>query len=112
MENYEEVANIVSTERGKPITEALGVELIPSLDFLKFLRKNAGNILSEFKSEYHQLLFAHKKGRIIIEPIGTILNISPWNKIAKHPIPDDVQKILGEDFARLIAFEDKKTILA
>jgi len=94
LENFEEVAKTVTTEQGKPYAEALGVEIIPALDYLKFLRKNAENILSEIKPEYHQPLFAHKKGRIIFEPIGTILSISPWNYPFLIPLIDLVSSVI------------------
>ena len=86
--NSESVAKLVTMEQGKPYTESLGIELIPSLDYLKYLTKNVEKLLSELKPEYHQPLFAHKKGRIIFEPIGTILSISPWNYPFLIPLID------------------------
>lgn len=94
LENFEEVAKTIATEQGKPFTEALGMELIPALDYMKFLRKNAKKILSEIKPEYHQPLFAHKKGRIIFEPIGTILSISPWNYPFVIPLIDIASTVI------------------
>ena len=88
IENSDSIAKLVTMEQGKPYIESLGMELIPSLDYLKYLTKNAERFLSELKPEYHQPLFAHKKGRIIFEPIGTLLSISPWNYPFLIPLID------------------------
>ena len=62
IENSDSVAKLVTMEQGKPFTESLGMELIPSLDYLKYLIKNIEKLLSELKAEYHQPLFAHISG--------------------------------------------------
>lgn len=93
IENSDSVAKLVTMEQGKPYTESLGMELIPSLDYLKYLTKNVEKFLLELKAEYHQPLFAHKKGRIKFEPIGTLLSISPWNYPFVIPLIDIASSI-------------------
>ena len=75
----EDVARLIAQEQGKPVVEALTVEVLPALGTLLFLEKEAPRILQERPIRFFELLFADKKGYFRFEPKGPVLVISPWN---------------------------------
>lgn len=71
--NHEELAIILTTETGKPITQAKG-EVLGALNRITHLEKNAEKWLaSEIVSE------GATEESISYEPLGVIANISAWN---------------------------------
>lgn len=74
-----ELAHIIATEQGKPINEALAVEIFSSADHVRFLAAEADRILRPRGQAARQPLFLHKKAQLRPEPYGPVLIISPWN---------------------------------
>ncbi|MGE8244265.1 MAG: aldehyde dehydrogenase family protein, partial [Sphingobacterium sp.] len=72
--NKQELAEILTKETGKPITQSLN-EIVGAQNRIEHLRTNAGKWLSE------ELITTtgttHEK--IVYEPLGLIANISAWN---------------------------------
>ncbi len=79
LKNSEEIARIIAQEQGKPLTESLAVEVLPSIDALDFYENRAKLYLEELKIKYWQVLFRDKKGYYTFEPLGVVSIISPWN---------------------------------
>ncbi len=73
------IAALVEREQGKPAAEALAVEILPSLEALRHLSRHAEELLRDEVIEGQMLLLAHKAARLVHEPIGVVLAITPWN---------------------------------
>jgi succinate-semialdehyde dehydrogenase/glutarate-semialdehyde dehydrogenase len=73
------LAELIAREQGKPAAEAHVVELLPSLEALKHLANHAEDVLREEEVPGHVLLLAHKRARLVYEPYGVVLVITPWN---------------------------------
>jgi succinate-semialdehyde dehydrogenase/glutarate-semialdehyde dehydrogenase len=73
------VAALVAREQGKPVAEAQAVEIIPSLEALKHLALHAGDHLRDEPVRSEVLFFAQKECRLVYEPYGVVLLITPWN---------------------------------
>ena len=82
-----ELARLVSREQGKPVAEAWGAEILPSLDALAHLAVHAEAALQDEPVEAHSLLQAHKEARIVRVPCGVVLAITPWNFPLALPLP-------------------------
>lgn len=78
IKHREEIAQFISKETGKCITDALILELFPAVDQIDYYQKNAEKILRDQKVPTPILLMG-KKSKIVYEPLGIILIISPWN---------------------------------
>jgi len=78
LENREMILDRVQEETGKSRFDAITAEIFGVLDFLDYLEKNAVKFLSDRKVPTPFALMG-KKSRVYIEPLGTILVISPWN---------------------------------
>jgi acyl-CoA reductase-like NAD-dependent aldehyde dehydrogenase len=76
---HDEIARLIATEQGKPAGEARAVEVIPVADTLRFLSRRAERLLAPRAVEYEQILFAHKRGQVRLEPLGVVALVTPWN---------------------------------
>jgi succinate-semialdehyde dehydrogenase/glutarate-semialdehyde dehydrogenase len=79
VEQADDVADLIAREQGKPAAEVYSVDLFPSLEALKHLGLHAEEVLREDPVEAEVLLLAHKDCRLVYEPYGVVLNITPWN---------------------------------
>ena len=75
----EEVARLLTTEQGKPITEAYTMEVVPTIDALNWIAAEGPSILGDQQVRMGQGLFLGKKAKISFEPLGVVAVIAPWN---------------------------------
>ena len=78
LEHREEIARKIVSETGKCLTDALMLELFPAIDTIDYYEKNAERILADRRVKTPIFLFG-KKSRVVFEPLGPVLVISPWN---------------------------------
>ena len=74
-----EVAGIITHESGKPLTDALGVDVLVALDFARWTAAAAPRFLRSRWRRVDGLLFWRKRVRIERKPLGVVGVISPWN---------------------------------
>jgi succinate-semialdehyde dehydrogenase/glutarate-semialdehyde dehydrogenase len=87
VDEAEEIARLVEREQGKPIAEAHVADVLPSLEVLKHLADHSEDLLREDAVEGEILLLAHKEARLVYEPFGVVLAITPWNYPFGLPLP-------------------------
>jgi succinate-semialdehyde dehydrogenase/glutarate-semialdehyde dehydrogenase len=83
----DEIARLVEREQGKPFAEVHAAEILPSLEALKHLVGHAEEALRDDPVEGEILLLAHKDARLVYEPYGVVLAITPWNYPFGLPLP-------------------------
>lgn len=74
-----EIAALVTAESGKPLTDALGVDVLVSLDFAAWTARTAPRFLRSRWRRASGMLFWRKRVRIDHRPMGVIAVIAPWN---------------------------------
>lgn len=75
----DDLARCVSSEQGKPVMEALVVEIMTGLSALTYYIREAPRMLAD-APRYHRLPFlADKKARLEVRPRGVASVLSPWN---------------------------------
>ncbi|MHB8586294.1 MAG: aldehyde dehydrogenase family protein [Thermoplasmatota archaeon] len=74
-----QLAALVTSEMGKPTPEALAADLIPVLDAIAFVRREAPRFLEGRPSRIHNLLLFNRKSRIEHAPAGVVGIVAPWN---------------------------------
>lgn len=79
LQRREEIAHLITSEKGSPLAESLSVEILGSLEALDFYAKRAKKSLKPKKVKHHVVLFLHKKSSFHFQPLGPTLIISPWN---------------------------------
>ncbi|MCB0075996.1 MAG: aldehyde dehydrogenase family protein [Anaerolineales bacterium] len=80
------IAELIALEQGKPVPEALAIELLSVMATLKWLGKEGARHLRPRRVDFQQPLFATKKGRYEFDPLGIVAIISPWNYPFSIPI--------------------------
>lgn len=73
------VARLVSMEQGKPVPEALSMELMSVLPQLRWLTSQGVKLLEGGGAALVHPFFSAKEARYRFEPLGVIAVISPWN---------------------------------
>ena len=79
VEDMEEVADLLTREQGKPLTESYVMELIPTIDALHWCANAGPEILADEKIPYPQAFLKTKRSVFSYEPLGVVGVIAPWN---------------------------------
>jgi len=79
LDRLDELAALLSAEQGKPISEAYTMELIPSIDAVRWVAKEGPKILKDERVSYPQPFFKTKSSKFRYEPYGVVGVIAPWN---------------------------------
>ncbi|MDX6582681.1 MAG: hypothetical protein QOI10_1865 [Solirubrobacterales bacterium] len=77
--DMEEVADLLTREQGKPLTESYVMELIPTIDGLHWCADAGPKILADERVRYPQLFLKTKRSFFSYEPLGVVGVIAPWN---------------------------------
>jgi acyl-CoA reductase-like NAD-dependent aldehyde dehydrogenase len=79
LDELDELAELLTNEQGKPRLESYTMELLPTVDALRWIADNGPEILKNEKLSLSQALFLTKKAHFSYEPIGVVGVIAPWN---------------------------------
>lgn len=86
VEDMEAVATLISMEQGKPMVEAMSMELLSVLPQLKWLTTEGLKMLEGRPARLFHPLFSAKEGQYHFDPLGVIAIISPWNYPFSVPV--------------------------
>ncbi len=79
LDDLDQVTQLISAEQGKPITESHTMEVIPTIDGLRWIADNAAEILADEPIKMGATLFATKSAKFTYQPLGVVAVIAPWN---------------------------------
>ena len=74
----DEIAELLTNEQGKPRVESYTMEVLPTVDALKWIAGNGPEILSDERVSLPVIL-RPKSAKLTYEPIGVVGVIAPWN---------------------------------
>lgn len=80
------LAELVARENGKPVSEALLVDVFPACDALAYLARHTHRLLRFEPVRPRQVLFAHWKAGYRFDPLGVVAVIAPWNYPVAIPV--------------------------
>ena len=75
----DELAELLTREQGKPRVESYSMELLPTVDALKWIADAGPEILADEKIPFPQAFLKTKRAKFAYEPIGVVGVIAPWN---------------------------------
>jgi acyl-CoA reductase-like NAD-dependent aldehyde dehydrogenase len=75
----DELAELLTREQGKPRVESYSMEILPTVDLLKWCADNGPEILADEKIPFPQAFLKTKRAKFAYEPIGVVGVIAPWN---------------------------------
>ena len=79
IDETDEIRDLIVREQGKPRNEAFSMEILPTIDALRWIGHAGIELLSDEKIPMSQLFLKTKRSAFIYEPLGVIGIISPWN---------------------------------
>ena len=92
-QHAEEMAQAVSTENGKPVTEALSHDVLPLCDLMSYFETRAPKILAPQSIPLHFMV--QRRSYLHCVPRGVIGVIGPWNFPLSIPIGDAVMALFA-----------------
>jgi acyl-CoA reductase-like NAD-dependent aldehyde dehydrogenase len=75
----DELAELLTREQGKPRVESYSMELMPTVDALKWIADQGPEILADEKISFPQAFLKTKRAKFAYEPFGVVGVIAPWN---------------------------------
>ncbi len=90
-----EIALLVSRETGKPVAEALSMEIVPTLDAMHYFAHASENLLRPQKIDIGQYGLMGRSSSILFKPLGVIGIISPWNFPLATPADEVVMALMA-----------------
>ena len=91
----DEVALLISRETGKPLAEALSMEIVPTLDSMHYFAHAAEDLLRPQKIDIGQYGLMGRSSRIVFQPLGVVGIISPWNFPLATPADEVVMALMA-----------------
>jgi succinate-semialdehyde dehydrogenase/glutarate-semialdehyde dehydrogenase len=95
LEEMDEIAALISRESGKPVAEAVAMEVVPTLDLMQFFARKAVRLLKPEKIEIGLYRFLGRTSMIEYRPLGTVGIISPWNFPWAIPLGEVVMALMA-----------------
>lgn len=95
LNQLEEIAKLISRETGKPASEAISMEIVPTLDLMHYFAHNARQLLDRRKIDIGQYNFMARSSYIVYKPLGVVGIISPWNFPWATPLDEVVMALMA-----------------
>lgn len=91
----EQLARLISRETGKPLVEAISMEITPTLDLMQFFARRTARLLRSERIDIGQYGLMGRTSRIIYKPLGVVGIISPWNFPWAIPLGEVVMALMA-----------------
>lgn len=91
----DEIALLISRETGKPVAEALSMEIVPTLSAMHYFAHAAESLLRPQKIDIGQYGLMGRSSSIVFRPLGVIGIISPWNFPLATPADEVVMALMA-----------------
>jgi acyl-CoA reductase-like NAD-dependent aldehyde dehydrogenase len=78
IDQLDDLAGLLTREQGKPINESYVMELLPTIDSLRWLADAGPGILEDERIPL-PIFIKQKRARFTFEPLGVVGVIAPWN---------------------------------
>ena len=91
----ESIAQLISQESGKPVIEAVSMELSPTLDLMQFFARRTRKLLKPEKLDIGLYRLLGRSSRIVYKPLGVVGIISPWNFPWAIPLGEVVMALMA-----------------
>jgi acyl-CoA reductase-like NAD-dependent aldehyde dehydrogenase len=95
LDEADEIAQLITRETGKPVAEALAMEIVPTLDAMHYFAHAAENLLRPQKIDIGQYGLMGRSSRLVFKPVGVVGIISPWNFPLATPAQEVVMALMA-----------------
>jgi succinate-semialdehyde dehydrogenase/glutarate-semialdehyde dehydrogenase len=91
----EEIAQLISHETGKPVAEAISMEVVPTLDLMYYFAHHTAKLLRPQRIDIGQYGFMGRSSSIVYRPLGVVGIISPWNFPWATPLDEIIMALMA-----------------
>lgn len=91
----DEIALLISRESGKPVAEALSMEIAPVLDLMQHFARNAEKLLKPRRIGIGLYALMGRSSRIVYQPLGVVGIIPAWNYPFSIPLGEAVMSLMA-----------------
>ena len=95
LKELEEIASLVSRETGKPVSEAIAMELTTTLDLMQYFARKTASLLRPRRVSVGQYWSMGRSSYEIYKPMGVVGIISPWNFPWATPLDEVVMALMA-----------------
>jgi acyl-CoA reductase-like NAD-dependent aldehyde dehydrogenase len=91
----DEIARLISDESGKPVAEALAMEIAPVLDLMQYFARNAEKLLRPRKVNIGLYATLGRSSKIVYQPLGAVGIIPAWNYPFSIPLGEAAMALMA-----------------
>jgi succinate-semialdehyde dehydrogenase/glutarate-semialdehyde dehydrogenase len=91
----EAVARLIARESGKPVAEALSMEIAPVLDLMQHFARNAERLLAPQKIGIGLYKLLGRSSKVVYHPLGVVGIIPAWNYPFSIPLGEAVMALMA-----------------
>ena len=95
LKEMEEIAFLISIETGKPVAEAISLEIAPALDLMQYFARKTASLLAPRRIGIGQYWFMGRTSYEIYKPLGVVGIISPWNFPFSTPLDEVTMALMA-----------------
>lgn len=95
LKELEEIALLIARETGKPASEAIAMELTPSLDLMQYFARKTETLLERERIQIGLYGLMGRMSYVVYKPVGVIGIISPWNFPWATPMAEVVMALMA-----------------
>jgi len=95
LKELESIALLISHETGKPVAEAIAMELTPTLDLMQYFARHTASLLRPERIGLGQYALMGRSSYIVHKPLGVVGIISPWNFPWATPLDEVVMALMA-----------------
>src|SRR5215475_5818754 len=95
LNELDEIALLISRETGKPVAEAIAMEMTPGLDLMQYFARKTETMLQRERINIGLYGWMGRTSYLVYKPIGVVGIISPWNFPWATPLADAVMALMA-----------------
>ena len=101
LREMEAIALLISRETGKPVAEAIAMEITPTIDLMQYFARQAGALLQRERISVGLYAWMGRSSYMVYKPLGVVGIISPWNFPWATPLDEVVMALMAGNAAVL-----------
>src|SRR5712691_7498209 len=95
LKELEEIALLITRETGKPVSEAIAMEIVPTLDLMHYFARHTASLLRRERIGLGLYALMGRSSYEIYKPLGVVGVISPWNFPWATPLDEVVTALMA-----------------
>ena len=101
LNELDEIALLISRETGKPVSEAVAMEMAPALDLMQYFARRTERLLQRERINIGLYGWMGRTSYVVYKPLGVVGIISPWNFPWATPLAEVVMALMAGNAAVL-----------